>query len=66
MKPLQAACSTAEKLRGMKIKAFWSLYGVRIHRAGRNLDLGGSDGSYHVAALNLLNLLERERYTGEI
>jgi|APGre2960657404_1045060.scaffolds.fasta_scaffold335537_1 hypothetical protein len=54
------------KTKPMRIKAFWSLYGVRIHRAGRNLDLGGGDGAYHVAAFNLLNLLEKERYTGEV
>jgi hypothetical protein len=56
------------KTKPMRIKAFWSMYGPRVHRSGRNLDCGSDDrgDSWNGAAYWLLRLLEREGYTGPI
>ena len=54
------------KSKPMRIKASWGLYGTNVHRAGKNLQCGGENGSWNTAAYHLLNLLEREGYKGEI
>jgi len=52
------------KTKPMKIKAFWSVYGIRIHRAGKNLDMNGN--SSYSCAIGIFNLIKREGYTGEV
>jgi hypothetical protein len=48
----------------MRIKAFWGVYGCRVHRAGKNLDCGHD--TWNETAYRLLSQLEHEGYTGAV